>query len=54
MNRPAAARHPARQAASALAALLAVLLLWHLLTAVWGVIAPTRFPMPLEVAGAAR
>jgi taurine transport system permease protein len=39
---------------SAVAALLGVLLLWHLLTAVWGVIAPTRFPMPLEVADAVR
>jgi taurine transport system permease protein len=54
MNRLPAAAHPARQAASALAALLAVLLTWHLLTAVWGVISPARFPMPLEVAGAAR
>jgi NitT/TauT family transport system permease protein/taurine transport system permease protein len=37
---------------SATAALLAVLLAWHLLTAVSGVIAPTRFPTPVEVAGA--
>jgi taurine transport system permease protein len=33
----------------AVGALLAVLLLWHLLTAVWGVISPARFPKPLEV-----
>jgi taurine transport system permease protein len=37
---------------SALVALAAVLLLWQLLTAVFGVIAPTRFPTPAEVGGA--
>ena len=31
---------------------MAVVVLWQLLTAVWGVIPPMRFPMPLEVAGA--
>jgi len=33
----------------ALTALVGVVLAWHLLTAVWGVIAATRFPAPMEV-----
>ena len=35
-----------------LAALAGVVLLWHLLTSVWGVISPARFPTPVEVAAA--
>ena len=35
-----------------LGALLVVGLLWHLLTAGWGVISPARFPPPLEVGAA--
>ena len=35
-----------------LAALAGVVLLWHLLTSVWGVISPVRFPTPVEVAAA--
>ena len=45
----AAPRHPLARAATALAALLGVLLLWHGLTAGWGVISPARFPNPTEV-----
>jgi taurine transport system permease protein len=33
-------------------ALVAVVLLWHLLTSVFGVISPARFPTPSEVGGA--
>ena len=36
-------------AGRALSALLAVLLLWHLLTAGFGIISPARFPAPTEV-----
>jgi NitT/TauT family transport system permease protein/taurine transport system permease protein len=39
---------------TALLALAVVLVAWHLLTAVWGVIAPTRFPNPAEVGAALR
>ena len=39
-------------ALAVLAVLMAVLLFWHLLTAVWGVISPARFPNPQEVGGA--
>ena len=46
----AAGRHPLARLASALAVLAAVILLWHLLTAVFGVISPARFPTPTEVA----
>ncbi len=42
----------ATAAATVVAALLVVLLLWHLLTAAWGVISPTRFPNPQEVGAA--
>ena len=35
-----------------LAVMAALVLLWHALTAVWGVISPARFPPPLEVAAA--
>lgn len=52
MVTPRPPRHPLQTLATAVGALLAVLMLWHLLTAVWGVIPPMRFPMPLEVAGA--
>ena len=45
-------RHPLLTLGTALGALLVVVVLWHLLTAVWGVISPMRFPMPLEVAAA--
>jgi taurine transport system permease protein len=38
--------------AGTVGALLAVLLAWHLLTAVFGIISPARFPTPFEVAGA--
>lgn len=37
---------------TALAALTAVLLVWHLLTAVTGIVSPARFSAPLEVAAA--
>jgi taurine transport system permease protein len=40
--------------ATALGALLIVGVIWHLLTVVWGVISPARFPPPLEVGGALR
>ena len=40
------------RAAAALVALAGVLLAWHLLTAVFGVISPTRFPTPSEVGAA--
>ena len=43
---------PHRGALWALATVLALLVLWQLLTAVWGVISPARFPMPVEVWGA--
>jgi NitT/TauT family transport system permease protein/taurine transport system permease protein len=47
---PSLARRPAlARAAGALLAVGAVLLVWQLLTAVLGVIAPTRFPTPAEV-----
>lgn len=36
-------------AAATLAVVAALLLAWHLLTAVWGVISPARFPKPVEV-----
>ena len=47
-----ATRRPLARLATALAGLAAVLLLWHLLTAVFGVISPARFPTPIEVAAA--
>jgi taurine transport system permease protein len=52
MNRHGSLRHPLARAATALGALLAVVLVWHLLTAVFGVISPARFPTPHEVGGA--
>lgn len=52
LNLAPATHSPTARIAGAAAALLAVLLLWHLLTAVWGVISPARFPNPLEVAQA--
>ena len=48
----AATRHPLARLAYALAVLAGVILLWHLLTAVLGVISPARFPTPTEVAAA--
>lgn len=54
MKPSGAARPPLLRAVSALAALLAVLLLWHALTALWGVISPARFPNPAEVGLALR
>ena len=50
VSTPAASRHPLLTLGMALSALLAVLLLWQLLTAVWGEISAARFPTPLEVA----
>jgi taurine transport system permease protein len=47
-------RHPLSAALATGAALAAVLLVWHLLTAVWGVISVARFPPPLEVGVALR
>jgi taurine transport system permease protein len=47
-----AATRPAAALAGTLAALAAVVLAWHLLTAVFGVISAARFPTPAEVAGA--
>lgn len=38
--------------AGALGALVAVLVIWHLFTAVFGVISPARFPPPAEVGAA--
>jgi taurine transport system permease protein len=52
MSTPASPRHLLLTMGTALCALLAVLVLWHLLTAVWGVISAARFPTPLDVAGA--
>lgn len=49
MNRGVAAPLPFKTIAGAVGALVAVLLLWHVLTAVLGVISATRFPPPLEV-----
>jgi len=46
----AAARRPLARLASALAVLAGVVLVWHALTAVLGVIPPARFPTPTEVA----
>jgi len=46
----AATRHPLARLAHALAVLAGVILLWHLLSAVFGVISPARFPTPAEVA----
>ena len=40
------------RAAAALVVLAAVVLVWHLLTAVLGVISPARFPTPMDVAAA--
>ena len=48
------ARHPLTAAVATLAALAAVVLAWHLLTVVWGVISAARFPPPLEVSAALR
>ena len=52
MLTPPAPRSFATRAGGALAALAAVLLLWHLLTAVSGVISPARCPAPAEVGAA--
>jgi NitT/TauT family transport system permease protein/taurine transport system permease protein len=55
MSRGAATRLPQQPftaIAGAIVALMAVLLLWHLLTAVFGVISAARFPPPLEVGAA--
>ena len=48
----AAGRHPLARLAYGLAVLAALIALWHLLTAVFGVIPPARFPTPMEVAAA--
>ena len=48
----ASARRRLARAASALGVLAAVILLWHVLTSVLGVISPARFPTPLDVATA--
>jgi taurine transport system permease protein len=49
LSKPTAPRPLWQTLGAALGALLVVVLVWHLLTAVTGVIAPTRFPMPLDV-----
>jgi taurine transport system permease protein len=41
-----------RVVGATVAGLVALVLLWHVLTAVTGVISPARFPQPLEVAAA--
>ncbi len=46
------ARRLGRIVGGTLAGLAALVLLWHVLTAVTGVISPARFPQPLEVAAA--
>jgi NitT/TauT family transport system permease protein/taurine transport system permease protein len=54
MPGPADARPALATAVATLAALAAVVLAWHLFTAVWGVISAARFPPPLEVGAALR
>ena len=54
MLSPPAPRSFATRTGGALAALAAVLLLWHMLTAASGVISPARFPAPAEVGAAMR
>ena len=59
MTAPAAMKAKAPRAVLAtlgwtLLGLVGVALVWHLLTAVFGVISPARFPPPLEVLGATR
>lgn len=52
MQNPSKHRHWLASTAVVLAALAGVVLAWHLLTAVWGVISPARFPNPVEVGAA--
>jgi taurine transport system permease protein len=52
MNRSMSTGQPLTAFAGAIAALVLVVLLWHLLTAVFGVISTARFPPPLEVGAA--
>jgi taurine transport system permease protein len=52
MNRSMPTERPFTVIARAIGALVAVVLLWHLLTAVFGVISVARFPPPLEVGAA--
>jgi taurine transport system permease protein len=52
MSTPAALPRPLQTLGYALAALAGVLLVWQVLTAATGFIAPTTFPTPLEVGGA--
>jgi taurine transport system permease protein len=52
IERSVAARRGFVRLATALIALAAVILVWHMLTAVLGVISPARFPPPAEVAAA--
>jgi taurine transport system permease protein len=54
MPRAGSTPHPLAATAGTLAALLAVVLAWHLLTAVWGIISAARFPTPMEVGAALR
>jgi taurine transport system permease protein len=54
MIHPTAPRSHAARFAGALTALAVVLVAWHLLTAVFGVISAARFPTPAEVAQALR
>ncbi len=49
MSKPSAPRPLWQTLGAALGALMVVVLVWHVLTAVTGVISPSRFPMPLEV-----
>jgi taurine transport system permease protein len=54
MSQPAAPRSLAARAGGAALAVLVVLALWQLATAVFGIVSPARFPMPLEVRDALR
>jgi taurine transport system permease protein len=52
MNRSMTTGRPYTAIVGAIGALVLVVLLWHLLTAVFGVISTARFPPPLEVGAA--
>jgi taurine transport system permease protein len=52
MNASLAQRSWPARAGSVLLTLLVVLASWHALTAVFGIISPARFPMPVEVGAA--
>ena len=54
MTASQASRPLSIRAGIVLLALVAVLALWHLLTATFGIISPARFPMPSEVGSALR